>query len=154
MNCTEKAAYLKGLCEGLNPDAETPEGRLIRELIETVTVMAEKIDRLETETTNLHEYIEEVDEDLSMLEDAYYGDFEDEDEDGEDEDEEIDIDDYFHIKCPTCGETICFDETVDINDLECPACGETIQCEIECDGDCEGCGICDEETEIIDEETE
>ena len=50
------------------------------------------------------------------------------DEDGCDccEDEE-----YYEVECPSCGETICFDSTVDPANLMCPACNEKFSCEIE-----------------------
>ena len=44
MNLTEKAAYLKGLADGLNYNKETAEGKLIAALIDMVDEMAKKIE--------------------------------------------------------------------------------------------------------------
>ena len=30
--------------------------------------------------------------------------------------------------CPACGETICFDGSIDPEELACPACGEKFEC--------------------------
>ena len=38
------------------------------------------------------------------------------------------MDDTFEIECPKCNETICFDESIDPENLICPACGEKISC--------------------------
>ena len=41
---TSKAAYLKGLCEGLKLDTEKAEGQLISKIIETLGDIAEAVD--------------------------------------------------------------------------------------------------------------
>lgn len=51
-------------------------------------------------------------------------------------DDECDCDccedeEYYEVECPSCGETICFDSTVDPSNLMCPACNEKFACEIE-----------------------
>ena len=82
---------------------------------------------LEAECKELREYIEELDEDLGAVEeDLYLSDDEDENDDDFDYDED-DIDDGFYsMECPSCGEKVCFDESVDPTDLACPACGEKL----------------------------
>ena len=47
------------------------------------------------------------------------------------------------MECPNCGESVCFDDSIDPENLTCPACGETFDCT--CDGECECCEGCDEE---------
>ena len=49
------------------------------------------------------------------------------------------------FKCPECGESIYFDLSVDPEDVICPSCGKHVS--FVCDGDCEGCGGCDEDEE-------
>ena len=44
-----------------------------------------------------------------------------------------DDDDFFEIVCPSCGETVCFDESVNEEELVCPACGSELGCIIEDD---------------------
>ena len=63
------------------------------------------------------------------------------DEDGCDccEDEE-----FYEVECPSCGEIICFDGSVDPENLMCPACNERFACEIEED-DLEDLKALDEE---------
>ncbi len=136
MTLTEKAAYLKGLTEGLGLDANKPETKIINELITLIEDMSRTIADLEEDVEYLNDYIEEVDEDLETIEEDFYAedDFDcDGDcdccdcdcdcdfDDGEDFDEEC-----YEIECPSCGETICFDSTIDRDDLVCPACQEKI----------------------------
>ena len=138
MKITEKAAYLKGLCDGLKPDANKAEGKLILELIETVSLMAAKIEEMEADAKNLRDYVEELDEDLGSVEELLY---DEEDEDDFDDDFECDgnccdcdsdcelaDEEFFEVECPACGEVICFDGSIDPEELACPACGEKFEC--------------------------
>ena len=36
--------------------------------------------------------------------------------------------DFFEVECPACGEVICFDGSIDPEELACPACGEKFEC--------------------------
>ncbi|MBQ4044587.1 MAG: hypothetical protein IJD06_11400 [Clostridia bacterium] len=157
MNITEKSAYIKGLAEGLGLDASKPETKVINALLDLVSDLSAKIAELEKETETLNDYIEEIDEDLGFVEDLIYDD-DDEDEDDDDDeddyecdldcahcshaedceaededDEEDDGDDeegFRCLMCPSCGERIYFDESIDPADLICPACGKVV-CEEE-----------------------
>ena len=137
MELKEKAAYLNGLADGLDYDKTTKEGKLIAALIDLVGELAaavqahdEDLDEVVEELEDMREYIEEIDEDLSDVED--YLDEELEDEDYEDYDDEDDVDgDFYEVTCPSCGEAICFDESVEPENLTCPACGEKFACEFD-----------------------
>ena len=39
-----------------------------------------------------------------------------------------DQDKFYEIVCPSCGETVCFDQELDPENLICPACGEKFGC--------------------------
>ena len=124
---TEKAAYLKGLAEGLDVDASTKEGKLLNAIIDVISDMADEIEVLG----------EQQDDMLDIINDLA--------------DDECDCDcdccdcddlDYFEIQCEKCGNTICLDEELlDSDDaIVCPVCGEEIELEFEeCDCDCCDC---------------
>ena len=140
MGITEKAAYLKGLFDGYEIDATKKEGKIISELLVLVADMADEISALKADNRELHEYVEELDHDLGEVEEELY--FED-DYDDEDEDEDSE---YYEIVCPSCGEVVCFDDTLEEDELICPACGELVTGIEVCDGDCSNCDAdCDEE---------
>ena len=155
MTLTERCAYIKGLAEGLNLNADKAEAKLINALIELCSEMAEEIECLGEDVEDLIDYCEELDEDLGDVEEVLIEEFDDEDYDDEDEDEEWDDEDedfeccgdcsscfedcefadeeYYEIVCPSCGETVCFDESVNAEELICPACGEKLGCIVEDD---------------------
>ena len=142
MGITEKAAYLKGLFDGYEIDATVKEGKIISELLTLVADMADEISALKADNRELHEYVEELDHDLGEVEEEVYfeDDYDDEDEYEDDEDSE-----YYEIVCPSCGEVVCFDDTLEEDELICPACGELVTGIEVCDGDCSNCTAdCDE----------
>ena len=139
MTLTENAAYIKGLAEGLDLDATKPEGKLITKMLDLISDMADCLSDLEDECDELRAYIEEIDDDLADVEDEI---FEYEYEDEDDEDDEDDDEAFYEVICPNCGETVCFDDTLDPENLTCPACQETFDCT--CDGECDCCEGCEE----------
>ena len=89
MNLTEKASYIKGLAEGMELDANDKSAKLILKLIDVIDDMALTISDLEDELATVIEQVDAVDEDLSLLEDDFYENYdEDDDEYLYDEDEE------------------------------------------------------------------
>ena len=87
MSMMEKAMYLKGLCDGLEPDKTTKEGKLIAALLDMVNEMAAEMDDMQAEICELRDYCEELDEDLGDVEALLYDDEECEDEDEDDDDQ-------------------------------------------------------------------
>ena len=147
MGITENAAYLKGLFEGYEIDATKKEGKIISKLLDLVADMADKISALEADNKELHEYVEELDHDLGELEEEVYFYDEDDDEYYDDDDDEYEGEegDYYELECPSCGEIVCFDDSLDPEDIVCPACGEKIGDVELCDGECDSC---DEDCEL------
>ena len=145
MNLTEKAAYLKGLMEGLELDESTKEAKIFKAMAELLDDIALSVADLEDGYAELEEYIEEIDEDLGMVEDDFYGDEEECDGDCDcccdcDDEEEIDEDDYFEVECPECSSTIYLDDDlIDSGKLVCPECGKAFEIKVD-DCDCVCCG--------------
>ena len=138
MTLIEKAAYIKGLAEGLKLDKDSAEGKLIDALIDIVGDIAAAQNETDEDLEYLNDYIEEIDEDLGSLEEEFYDccgdDCDCDDCDCDCDDCDCDCDDEsFEITCPNpeCGETIVFDGEVDPEDLICPACGEKLVCDCE-----------------------
>ena len=149
MNINEKAAYLKGLFDGSELEM-TKENKIIGERLDLISEMSCKISELEADNAELRDYIEEIVEDLGEVEEEVFFNEDDEsdyDDLNDDEDFEAgDVSEYYELECPSCGETVCFDDSLDPDTLVCPACGEKIG-DIEfCDGECENCSEnCDDE---------
>lgn len=128
MTLNEKAAYVKGLADGLDFDKTTAEGKILVALLDLVNDITDELEAVNDDLVDLQDYIEEVDEDLADVEDF----LDDEcDCDGEDCEDCDGCDGFYEVECPSCGEKVCFDETVDPEDLKCPACGEEFSCSFE-----------------------
>lgn len=137
MNLTEKAAYLKGLKDGLNLNTETAEGKLIAALIDLVDEMAASVTDIEDMSYAVSEELDAIEDELDaieeVLDDEFEEDYEDDDEDEVDDDEDYEFDDdvIYEVKCPTCGEVINLDEEMlDAGKIECPNCGEELEFDV------------------------
>ena len=62
MTITEKAAYIKGLVDGLELDGSTKEGKVLAAIIDLVSDIAEDVTDIAEDVEYLEEYIEELDE--------------------------------------------------------------------------------------------
>ena len=143
MTINEKAAYLKGLMDGLKLDTEAAEGKMISAIVELLGDLAKKVTDIEDTTIAISDELDEIEEDLDAIEDFImdeedeYDDWDDEDEYDEDdfEDEGFDYGDedsiIYEVKC-ACGEIINFDEDVlEEGSMICPNCGETLEFSLE-----------------------
>ena len=153
MTLSEKVAYIKGLCDGLEIDNTTKEGKILAALLDLVDDMAktvedheEAIDEIDGAIDELNDYAEELDDDLAAVEDFLDGECDgdcencDECDDCEydcnceDEDEDdFNDEEYYEVVCPSCGRTVNFDCNIDPENLICPACQEKFSCIVEAD---------------------
>ena len=150
MTNSERAAYIRGLMEGLDLDPNAKETKLFNAVVDLLDDLCLSVEEMEDAYDELSGQVDEIDEDLGELEEAYYElddeDFEDEDWDDEDDDEC-----YFEVTCPSCGDTIQLNgEMLEEGSMECPNCGENLEFDFDddeeaCDCGCgEDCG-CDKE---------
>ena len=138
MTISEKAAYLKGLMDGLKLDTEAAEGKMISAMVELLGDMAKKVTDIEDTTIAISDELDEIEEDLDAIEDFIMDEDEDdydEDDYEDDEDEEyeegFDFGDedsiIYEVEC-ACGNIIDFDEeTLEEGSIICPNCGETLE---------------------------
>ncbi|MGN1457629.1 MAG: CD1247 N-terminal domain-containing protein [Acutalibacteraceae bacterium] len=128
MELTEKAAYIKGLVDGLNLDANDKQTKVIKALVELVNEMAEEISNLEQCYDDVCDQIDAIDEDLSGVEDIIYDEDYDDDMCNCSSCNDLDDDMQYEVTCPTCGTTIGLDED-SLNDgsIVCPCCNEELE---------------------------
>lgn len=145
-NIMQKAAYLKGLAEGMELDTDKKEGKLIAALIDLVDELAVKVNAIEEATIEIEDELDEIAEELleieTTIDECDCGcDCDDEDDFDYDDFDECDGDCYFYsVVCPTCNETIELDESLAMEGgITCPSCGE----ELEFDFADDDCGCCD-----------
>ena len=146
MTIVERAAYLKGLTEGLGVEPDSRDGKLWAALTDLLSDMAHEIEDLQSGSLDFADALDEIGDELSYLEDLTcdldrpedtddccsgecdscehdcFSDEEEEDEDnivpfsGEDEEDEEGEEDE--------DEEIPFDSV--LYDVKCPVCGEEI----------------------------
>ena len=148
MTISEKAAYLKGLMDGLNLDTEKAEGKMISAIVDLLGDVTRRLTDVEETTIAISDELDEIEEDLDAIEDYIldededeYDDFDDEDDYDEDEDYEEGFDfgdedtTIYEVKC-ACGNIIDFDEEIlEAGSIVCPDCGETLEFSFEEDED-------------------
>ena len=66
-NLTDRAAYLRGLAEGMDLDKEKKEHKLLLEMLGLMDEMAQKVSELDADVGELEEYVEDLDSDLSDM---------------------------------------------------------------------------------------
>ena len=145
MTICEKAAYLKGLMDGLELDTEKAEGKMIAAMVELFGDVAKRMKDIEETTIAISDELDEIEEDLDAIED-FIMDEDDEDWDDDEDFEDEDWDDecdcgceegfefgdedstIYEVECPVCGEVINFDEdTLEDGAIPCPKCGENLE---------------------------
>lgn len=133
MEITEKVAYLKGLAEGMELDTDKKIGKLLAAIIDTLDDIALELEDIKDEQTELADGLDAVSDDLEDVEDLLYGEGDEEDDDSEYELDDLGEDeDCYATTCPTCEETIYFDESVlEDGEVICPNCGEKLEFDLE-----------------------
>ena len=154
MTIVEKAAYLKGLVEGLGIESDSGDGKLWGALTELLSDMAHEIEDLHESDMDHAEVLDELADELSYLEEITCDldtpeDFMDDEDDfvcdgecsicsagcgGDDgEDDELAYDGVIYdATCPVCGEEISFGEdTLEEGSVRCPSCGELLEFDLE-----------------------
>lgn len=136
MNALEKVAYLRGLVDGQKIADTEEKKRFVSALLDTLECLAtEQSDHADVHT-QLNEYLEQLDNDVTDLEDDVdellgYDDEEEEhhcccghEEDGEFED--FDEEEYAAVTCPFCGKEFYYepDSYDEDENLLCPHCGK------------------------------
>ena len=149
MTISEKAAYLKGLMDGLKLDTEAAEGKMISAIVDLLGDMTKKVTDIEDTTIAISDELDEIEEDLDAIEDFIMEFEEDEDDYDEDEDDEWDDDEeyeegfdfgdedttIYEVEC-ACGNIINFDEeTLEAGSIVCSNCGETLEFSFDDDED-------------------
>ena len=144
MTISEKAAYLKGLMDGLKLSTETDEGKMIAAIVDLLGDITKRLKDVEETTIAISDELDEIEEDLDAIEDFIMDDEDDYDE--EDEDEEYEEDEWdededyeegfdfgdedttiYEVVC-ACGNVINFDEeTLEEGSIVCPDCGEILE---------------------------
>jgi hypothetical protein len=153
MNISERAAYIEGLMEGLDLKKDSKESKLLCELVKLVKEICSEVSTMKADFEELDLKVDELDEDLGELEEQYYG---------EDDNDEYcgDFDDFFGLRCPSCGKehvmryTDLSEDELEGGIIKCPSCGKDVDLD-EClllEGmDSDGCCSCGDSSDCSDD---
>lgn len=126
MDISKKVAYLKGYAEGLEIRENSKEGKLLIEILNVLSDVADTLSALEFDMDVVVDELDHIDDELAQL-------FE---EDMEEISHSLllddDYDDYegeiHYVFCPNCEEEVLLDEEMlDEGEISCPACGEHLE---------------------------
>ena len=145
MTLAEKAAYLKGLMDGIKLDTGKDENRLLKAVVDLLQDMAVSIDDLEDNAIAVSDELDEIEENLDAIDEFLMDEDDDDDEDydyedddfdydlGEDDDEfDFDEDPVYEVTCPKCGEVHQFSEKELLEGSKpCSKCGELLEFEFD-----------------------
>lgn len=135
MSLTEKAAYLRGLYDGLELKDSSKEAKLLSAIIDVLEDMAGHITENEESITSLADQMDDVAEDLADLEEALLEDEDDDYSDLLDDEFDEDDDDYetvFEVECPKCKTMLTIDDKVLAEgEVQCDSCGQRFSVDLE-----------------------
>ena len=117
MDLNAKAAYIRGLMNGMEFDPNSKNGRIIAAMMDLLEAMAATVTEHDDALDQVYDELDAMDEDMDDLTSALF-DIDDEDEDDMDSEAE------YEVTCPNCGAEFDIEFT-------------------ECDGECDGCTDCD-----------
>lgn len=131
----KNAAYIRGLCDGLEISDSTKEGKVLLAIVELLEQMSSEIVDIKESYAELDNFVDAIDESVSDLEEVVF------EEDGhscgcKSHNEE---EDYIELDCPNCENRVFLDKEMleDEEDILCPNCNEVITFESSCGGcDC------------------
>ncbi len=125
MQLSEKAAYVKGLIEGLGLDPKDKQTKVFKTLSDLLCEMAEEIKELEQCYDDVCDQVDGISEDLAGVEDILGSDsYESISYDYSDSDDEM----AYEVTCPTCGKTTYLSEdSLNSGVIKCPSCAEVLE---------------------------
>ena len=144
MTLAEKAAYLKGLMDGIKLDTEKDENRLLKAVVDLLQDMAVSIDDLEDNAIAVSDELDEIEENLDAIDEFLMDEDDEDDEDFDDDldydfgddDFEYDEDPIYEVTCPKCGAVHQFSEKDLLEGSKpCSKCGELLEFEFDEDDD-------------------
>ena len=131
MDLNARAAYIRGMMNGMEFDAASKEGKVIAAMMDLLEQMAAVVTDHDDALDQVYDELETLDEDMDDLISFLAGD----EGDGEDDEEDA----VYEVTCPNCKTVSTVDEETLLNsELVCPNCGAAFDIELEADEEPEG----------------
>lgn len=129
MSLTERAAYLRGLYDGLELDAgKSKEARLMSAIIDVLEEMASHVSENEESIMSLADQVDDLAEHVGDLGELFL----DDDMEEDDMEEDDDFHTVIEAECPNCQRMLSIDEdALAEGEIECPTCGQRFSIDME-----------------------
>lgn len=140
MSLSEKAAYLRGLYDGMELGEEkSKEAKMLRAVIDVIQEIADHVTENEESIAAVADQLDDVSDlaetlkEIALGEDTEEVPFGEDDYDfDEDEDEEEDFVTTFEVECPNCQRLLTIgEEELSVSEIECPTCGQRFQIDLQ-----------------------
>lgn len=121
MSLSEKAAYLRGLYDGMElGEDQSRQGKLLAGMLELLEELASHVEENEESINTLADRADTL---LDLLEDE------------DDEDDDLDGTPVFEVECPNCSNLLGLSEAdLAAREVTCPECGQDFRIEVEFSG--------------------
>ena len=127
MQLSEKAAYVKGMIDGLELDPTDKQTKVFKLIADLLGDMAQEIKDLEECYDDVCDQVDAISEDLAGVEDIISEDWDDDEPfccSGSGECGEM----AYEVTCPTCGNVEYLDEdSLNEGSITCSKCGELLE---------------------------
>lgn len=140
MSLSEKAAYLRGLYDGMELGEEkSKEAKMLRAVIDVIQELADHVTENEESIAAVADQLDDVSDLTEILKEIALGEDDDEellDEDeydfDEDEDDDGEFVTNFEVECPNCQRLLTIgEEELSASEIECPTCGQRFQIDLQ-----------------------
>ncbi len=159
MDYMKRIGYLKGLTDGLAPDTDSKEGKLLHAVVDALEALAHSMSDMEDIVDSVEEQLDDVMDELDemdeKLDEALVKVGRDGDNirmfDGNRPHEHETDPTVYQLVCPACQKEFLMDEDMLAQGaITCPNCKELLEFETHCDE--HGCGCCGHTHDDEDEE--
>ena len=129
MSLMERAAYLRGLYDGLELDSgKSKEARLMSAIIDVLEEMAGHVSENEESIMSLADQVDDLSENVGDLSELLL----DEEAEAGDLGEDDDFHTLIEAECPNCQRMLSIDEdALAEGEIECPTCGQRFSIDME-----------------------
>ena len=130
MSLTERAAYLRGLADGLKLGEDpTEEGKVLLAVLDVLGDIAANVEANNESISALADELDELDDVVSGMEEVLLGEDAFEDNADEEADDEEIVE--YELECPECGKPVVLDEeTIEDGEVVCPHCQQKLTIDI------------------------
>lgn len=132
MDLNARAAYIRGLMNGLNYEPDSKEGKVLAAMMDLLEDMAAVVNEHDDMIDQIFDELDAIDADMDDLEDGVLDDLYDFNREDADDGDDDALETSYEVTCPNCGTVNIVDEAtlLDSDKLVCAECGAAFGIEV------------------------